>query len=239
MATWEAKTRFDGDFCLNSGGKERFPFVGCMVAKGINRGKTIQKAKDRCAQNAECRAVWCCATGCPSTTCYATKATAPNYKAADCPDAPGSFRESKYANTFYVKDAEGPPPEPEHIVEPAPSPPVPPVPESEDAPPAPQDGGTHQQNENQEDSKIYKLLKSKSMCRFGRGVRYTKLQGEKTVDDCAEAVKQRNGAAFGWLARKKLCVMAPKPFSECKIRRGQFDLYEIDPFARDDQPEDR
>merc|ERR1712232_341767 len=84
---WAEKTTFPKGFCLGYYDKT----TGCMVAKGIDRSKTIAKAKQRCAHSDECKSVWCCATGCPATTCYATKATAPNHKKADCPDAPGSF----------------------------------------------------------------------------------------------------------------------------------------------------
>merc|ERR1711865_168821 len=98
---WLKMTSFPKGFCLGND----YKFTGCQIAVGIDRSKTIAKAKQRCAESAVCNAVWCCATACPATTCYATKATAPNYKAKDCPDAPGSFHETKYPNSFYVKDA--------------------------------------------------------------------------------------------------------------------------------------
>jgi hypothetical protein len=97
--TWEAASKFSDGFCLGYYEKT----TGCMISKGIKRAQTIAKAKERCAQNDECQSVWCCATGCPATTCYATKVEEPNLPKADCPDAPGSFRETKYPNTMYIK----------------------------------------------------------------------------------------------------------------------------------------
>jgi len=221
---WEDMTTFPSGFCLSNDVKR----TGCMIAKGIDQKKTIAKAKARCAQSAQCRAVWCCATGCPASTCYATKAEAPNYKKKDCPDAPGSFRESKLANTFFAKDAPAPPPEKD-------APPVKdvaPVKDKEDeAEKEPDDEKESEEKEEESSAKMYKLVKSKSACSFGRGRgnRYKRLKGEKTLDDCAEAVKQHEGLAFGWMERKKICVMAPKPWAECpKFRKGPWELYELD-----------
>jgi len=249
---WAAMTTFPKGFCINFKNKT----TGCLVASGIDQAKTIATAKQRCAQNAECRAIWCCRTGCPAATCYATKAEAPNYLAKDCPDAPGSFGESKYANSFFAKDEAAPPasekPKPDEGEDDAP---VPPAPEKDDKdtdkaedspkPPAPEepenDADPEEPEEEEEvDAKIYKSVKSKAACRFGRGIKYTKLKGEKTVDECAEAVKQRKeGLGFAWLERKKLCLMAPKPWSECpKYRKGAWDLYELVPDARGKEEHD-
>jgi hypothetical protein len=243
------------EFCLNY--KEKT--TGCLIARGINKAKTIAKAKQRCAQNTECRAVWCCATGCPAATCYATKAEAPNYKSKDCPDAPGSFHESKYANSFYVKD-EAAPPAPEKPErddadeaekETDEDPMEAPAPEKDDkdaeeeedspAPAAPEKDADQDEAEEKDETndKIYKLLKSSSVCRFGKGIRYTRLKDEKTVDECAEAVQQRKGLGFAWHTSKKVCLMAPKAWSECpKYRKGRFDLYELVPGARGEEEQD-
>jgi len=214
-------TTFPKGFCINF--KEKT--TGCLVASGIYQAKTIATAKQRCAQNSECRAIWCCRTGCPAATCYATKAEAPNYLAKDCPDAPGSFGESKYATTFFGKDEAAPPAseKPDEGEDDAPVPPAPEEPEDEEP-----------EEEEEVDAKIYKSVKSKASCRFGRGIRYTRLKGEKTVDECAEAVKQRKeGLGFAWMERRKMCLMAPKPWSECpKFRKGPFELYELVPDAR-------
>lgn len=205
-----------------------------MVARGINTPKTIEKAKERCAQSEECKAVWCCATACPATTCYAVKSEAPNYKKKDCPDAPGSFHETKYPSTYYTKDVEGRAEQKDE------EPVVPDVVQDteEDA----DEGETEEKEEesaNNDNGKIFKQIKTGAMCKFGRGKanRYTRLKGEYTVEDCAEAVKQRNGLAFAFMERKKLCLMPPKPWSECTMKKGKFDLYEIEAGAGDEDLE--
>jgi len=219
VPNWEEMTTFPKGFCLGYYATS----TGCMVARGINTPKTIEKAKERCAQSEECKAVWCCATACPATTCYAVKAEAPNYKKKDCPDAPGSFHETKYPATYYTKDSEGQAEQKDT---------------EEDA-----DEGEAEENEeesaNNDNGKIYKQIKTGAMCKFGRGRanKYTRLKGERTVDDCAEAVKQRNGLAFAFMERKKLCLMPPKPWSECTMKKGKYDLYEIEAGAGDEDLE--
>lgn len=235
VPNWTEMSKFGDGFCLGYYART----TGCLLARGINRAKTIAKAKQRCAKNEECKAVWCCATACPATTCYATKATEPNLKAKDCPDAPGSFRETKYPNSFYVKDAESsdlsPPKEeedeeeatkdkePENEEEAEKEPEKTPEPEKEEG---------DASDEEEAGERIFKLVKARAVCKFGRGRanKYTRIKGESSVETCAEAVKQREGLSFGWMPNKKLCLMAPKSFDECPssgMRRGKFDLYNL------------
>jgi hypothetical protein len=227
VPNWKEMTNFTNGFCIGYYSTT----TGCMVARGINRQKTIEKAKQRCAQSAECKAVWCCATACPATTCYAVKAETPNYKAKDCPDAPGSFHETKYPATYYTKDAEGKAEQETKKQQ---------TRRRRDARRLDVDEGkTEEKEEPPEDTedadgeagKIYKLVKTAANCKF-RGNSYTRLNVERTVDDCAEAVKQRNGLFFAF--DEKRCWMAPRPWSEGSCRKGKFDLYEIEAGAGDD-----
>jgi len=231
VPNWEAMTKFPEGFCLGYYGKT----TGCQIAVGIDRSKTIAKAKQRCAVSAECKAVWCCATACPATTCYATKAQAPNHKAKDCPDAPGSFHETKYPNSFYVKDeptqgAAGHTPSQPNL-----------PPTNAPTPDKVSNGGEEETTEQ----KIYKEVASKrTSCSFGNGV-LKKLLDEDAVDDCAEAAKQRAGLGFGWIASKKECIISKKSWSECsdevlsKLAMSDVSLYELEPGAGDeDQKQD-
>jgi len=237
VPNWEEMTKFPKGFCLGY-----YPTTtGCLIARGIDRPKTIAKAKQRCAQSAECKAVWCCATACPATTCYAVKAETPNYKAKDCPDAPGSFHETKYPNTYYTKDAEGKAEqkdeEPVKVVDEGKTEEKEEAPEKDTEEGADEGEAEETEEEEEEESttgKIYRQVKTAGSCKFGKGDRYTRLKGERTVEDCAEAVKERNGVAFAFMERRKLCMMAPKPFSECSISKGNWDLYEVEAGAEDE-----
>jgi len=216
VPNWADMTEFPKGFCLGYYATS----TGCMIAKGIDRKKTIAKAKQRCAVSKECMAVWCCATACPATTCYATKAEAPNYKAKDCPDAPGSFHETKYPNSFYVKDA------PNQAL---------PTPEKVSHVPA-EDKDEPEDAADADEQTIYKQVAQRTSCSSGK-----RLKGERTLEDCAEAVKQREGLAFGWKARRKSCVMAPNSWSECSdddlsdMKKSGYELFELEPGAGDEE----
>ena len=202
---WEAMTTFPKGFCIGNDG------AGCLIARGVNRQKTIQKAKQRCATSEECAAVWCCATGCPATTCHAVKTRTPNYVANDCPLFPGSFRETKYPATFYTKDTEG-----AQVREP----PRNVVTEADIA-------ASADQGEN-----MYSRIKGGKRRKVdAKQCPLQKLKA-RTLDECAEMVREHGSLHFAF--GRKTCMLAKQPWSECETSRGRFDLFQIDGHARDD-----
>lgn len=223
--TWEAATKFSSGFCLGYYAKT----TGCLVARGIDKKKTIAMAQSRCAQSEECRSVWCCATGCPATTCYATKIETPNLRSKDCPDAPGSFGETKYPNTMYIKD-DGRTPQPEQEEE-APEAPEEEVPEAPEAPEAPEEA-PEVDEEQEPDTASFKVAKKGAICRHGR----KKVEGAiETVEKCSEAVRQQNGMGFLFIAKKKRCMHQPK-LSDCKkVKRSKIDYYELNLDIEEDE----
>ena len=98
---WEAMTTFPKGFCIGNDS------AGCLIARGVNRQKTIQKPNSVVRRPRNAWLFGVAQTGCPATTCHAVKTRTPNYAANDCPLFPGSFRETKYPATFYTKDTEG------------------------------------------------------------------------------------------------------------------------------------
>ena len=201
---WEAMTTFPKGFCIGNDG------AGCLIARGVNRQKTIQKAKQRCATSEECGLFGVAQqdvqprrvtqsrlelqiTWQTIARSFLEASARPNIRLRSILKTRRALKYASHHNVVTEADI----------------------------------AASADQGEN-----MYSRIKGGKRRKVDANQCPLQKLKARTLDECAEMVREHGSLHFAF--GRKTCMLAKQPWSECETSRGRFDLFQIDEHARDD-----